>query len=701
MKTFLAGLILPFIVGVSTFGDTLTVTKHDDSGPGSLRDTIAAAVSGDTIVFDLPTPDTITLTTAGLLIDKDLTITGPGADELTVARSSATGTPAFIIFDITQGTFTMSGLTISNGDGGMSPFGGGMHTLFADTTVSGCHFTNNRGAMGGGFASEALGNNTLSFCTFTGNVATVSGGGVYVGGNTNLSHCTISDNTATYAGGGIAVYDFATVSYSTISFNSLPSEPASTTADGAGIYNVGYVTIRHSTITTNHNYRGNGGGISSPAPQLDVSDSTFYGNTAQGDGGAIWNGGPTTLTDCTVTNNTASEDSPYDSDLGGGGVANLADLGGSVTVKNTIIAANQSPIHPDVVTAGSFPQILSDGYNLVGDGTGGDITPATGDQIGTEAAPIDPMLEPLADNGGSTETCALLPGSPAIDVGDPNAPQRDQRNYDRSNAPDIGAFELGATIPETLGNISTRVVVGAGDEALIGGLIVSGTHPKPILLRGIGPSLALGGKLADPVLELHDSAGDVIASNDNWQSNSNQQEIVDTGLAPNDPLEAALLLTLDPGAYTAIVRGANGGTGIALVDAYDRDVTTDSVFGNISTRGLVQSGDNVMIGGFIILGSLDETVLVRAIGPSLSDLGVDGALEDPLVELHDSNGDVLMTNDNWRDTQEAEIEGTGLEPSDDAESAILSTLAPGGYTAIVRGVGNTGGVALVEVYRLN
>jgi hypothetical protein len=311
------------------------------------------------------------------------------------------------------------------------------------------------------------------------------------------------------------------------------------------------------------------------------------------------------------------------------------------------------------------------------------------------------MLKPLENNGGRTQTCALIPGSPAVDVGEPDAPPIDQRGYDRVNAPDIGAFELGATIPKTLGNISTRVVVGAGDEALIGGLIVSGTHPKPILLRGIGPSLALGGKLADPVLELHDSAGDVIASNDNWQSNSNQQEIVDTGLAPNDPLEAALLLTLDPGAYTAIVRGANGGTGIALVDAYDRDVTTDSVFGNISTRGLVQSGDNVMIGGFIILGSLDETVLVRAIGPSLSDLGVDGALEDPLVELHDSNGDVLMTNDNWRDTQEAEIEGTGLEPSDDAESAILSTLAPGGYTAIVRGVGNTGGVALVEVYRLN
>jgi hypothetical protein len=170
------------------------------------------------------------------------------------------------------------------------------------------------------------------------------------------------------------------------------------------------------------------------------------------------------------------------------------------------------------------------------------------------------------------------------------------------------------------------------------------------------------------------------------------------GLSPTNPLESALLVTLDPGAYTAIVSGANDGTGIALVEAYDLDRTTDAKLANISTRGFVQTGDNVMIGGFIILGSAEEDVLIRAIGPSLP-LADD--LADPLLELHDADGSILATNDNWRDTQEAEIEATGLAPTNDAESAIVSTLAPGNYTAIVRGVGDTTGLALVEAYALN
>ena len=605
MKMFLSGISFLLTLSAAAFGDTVTVTNHDDNGPGSLRDTIAAAASGDTIVFDLPTPDTITLTTAGLLIDKDLTITGPGPDDLTIARSSAEGTPAFIVIDVSQGAITISGLTISNGDGGMTPYGGGMHTaIVVLATVSNCHFTNNRGAMGGGFSSEGLGNSHLSSCTFTGNLATISGGAVYVGGTTTLSRCTISGNSATYGGGGIAVYDFVTVSNSTISDNFVLADPASEQGYGGGIYNAGYVTILRSTIANNQNGRGNGGGIHNEGPQLNVSDSTFYGNTAQGDGGALWNGGPAILTDCTVTNNTASEDSPYDNDLGGGGVANFTDLGASVTLKNTIIAANQAPNHPDVVTeASAFPEILSDGYNLIGDGTGGEITPATGDQIGTEDAPIDPMLEPLASNGGPTQTCALLPGSPAIDLGDPAAPATDQRGYNRVDAPDIGAFELGATIPETLANISTRLLVETGDNVLIGGFIVTGTHSKSVLLRAIGPSLMLDGKLADPVLELHDSSDAMIATNDNWQTNANKQEIIDTGIPPTDPKESALLVTLDPGAYTAILLGSNNSSGIAVVEAYDLDRTTDAKLANISTRGLVQAGDNVMIGGFIVVGT--------------------------------------------------------------------------------------------------
>jgi hypothetical protein len=254
------------------------------------------------------------------------------------------------------------------------------------------------------------------------------------------------------------------------------------------------------------------------------------------------------------------------------------------------------------------------------------------------------------------------------------------------------------TLTANLANISTRLLVETGDNVLIGGFIVTGTSSKSVLLRAIGPSLSLDGKLANPILELHDASGAVIATNDDWQTNSNKQEIIDTGIAPTDPLESALLFNLDPGAYTAIVSGASNGTGIALVEAYDLDLTTDSKLANISTRGFVQTGDNVMIGGFIILGNEDENVLIRAIGPSLP---LADTLADPLLELHDADGSILAMNDNWRDTQEAEIQATGIPPTNDAEAAIISTLAPGNYTAIVRGVGDTTGLALVEAYALN
>jgi hypothetical protein len=254
------------------------------------------------------------------------------------------------------------------------------------------------------------------------------------------------------------------------------------------------------------------------------------------------------------------------------------------------------------------------------------------------------------------------------------------------------------TLTANLANISTRLLVETGDNVLIGGFIVTGTSSKSVLLRAIGPSLSLDGKLANPILELHDASGAVIATNDDWQTNSNKQEIIDTGIAPTDPLESALLFNLDPGAYTAIVSGASNGTGIALVEAYDLDLTTDSKLANISTRGFVQTGDNVMIGGFITLGNEDENVLIRAIGPSLP---LADTLADPLLELHDADGSILAMNDNWRDTQEAEIQATGIPPTNDAEAAIISTLAPGNYTAIVRGVGDTTGLALVEAYALN
>lgn len=262
-----------------------------------------------------------------------------------------------------------------------------------------------------------------------------------------------------------------------------------------------------------------------------------------------------------------------------------------------------------------------------------------------------------------------------------------------------------------LANISTRLAVGTGDNALIGGFIITGTQATKIILRAIGPSLSqfgIPGALADPTLELHGSTGELLGTNDDWNfsqpggilTGSNSYDIQNSGFAPSNQSESAILATLSPGAYTTIVRGKNNTTGVALVEAYDLEWGVDAKLANISTRGFVQTGDNVMIGGTIVRGSTDSTVLIRAIGPSLANLGVSNALSDPTLELHDGNGALMNSNDNWRDTQQAEIEARGLAPTNDLESAILATLSPGGYTAIVRGKNDTTGVAVVEAYEL-
>jgi hypothetical protein len=252
-----------------------------------------------------------------------------------------------------------------------------------------------------------------------------------------------------------------------------------------------------------------------------------------------------------------------------------------------------------------------------------------------------------------------------------------------------------------LGNISTRLRVETGDNALIGGFIITGTQPKRGIVRAIGPSLSssFSGALADPVLELRDSSGGLIRSNDNWRTDQ-QAEIMATGIPPTNDLESAIVATLpaNNSAYTAIVRGTNNGTGIGVVEAYDLDRTVDSKLSNISTRGFVQTDNNVLIGGLIVLGQNPLRVLVRAIGPSLP---VAGALGNPTMELRDGNGALIASNDNWRSDQEAEIIATSIPPANDLESAIVRDLTPGNYTAIVRGVNNTTGIGIVEAYSLN
>ena len=275
----------------------------------------------------------------------------------------------------------------------------------------------------------------------------------------------------------------------------------------------------------------------------------------------------------------------------------------------------------------------------------------------------------------------------------------------------ISVFQDTTPAPADLfGNISTRAYVGDGDNVLIGGFILDGlpTNTKRLMIRAIGPSLTqfgVPGVLSDTTLEVHDASGNV-TTNDNWKINdltgaSQQAEIEATGIPPGNDLESALVMTLPAGqSVTAIVRGKDGAAGVGLVEVYDLAQNVPAKLANISTRGRVDSGDNVMIAGVIILGSKSAQVVLRAIGPSLASFGVPNPLEDPVLELRDTNGGLITSNDNWQE-HEAEVNATSLAPTDPRESVIVASLYPANYTAIARGKNGATGVALVEAYYLN
>ena len=263
---------------------------------------------------------------------------------------------------------------------------------------------------------------------------------------------------------------------------------------------------------------------------------------------------------------------------------------------------------------------------------------------------------------------------------------------------------LGYDPKATLANISTRLPVGADPDALFAGFIVSGSDNKKVIIRAIGPSLTangtpLAGRLADPILELHD-ASTTLETNDNWGDSPNKQQIIDSTVAPTNSLESAIIRSVPPGTYTAIERGVNNGTGIGVVEVYDLDPAANSRLVNISTRGSVQTGNDILFAGMAVTGAGSQKVIVRALGPSLNN--VPGKMSDPTMELHDGNGGTLEVNDNWVDSpnKQAIIDST-VAPPNNLEPAIVRTLTAGIYTAVVRGVNNGTGIAVVEVYALN
>jgi CSLREA domain-containing protein len=672
-----------------------------DRGPCTLRAAIqeANAFAGtDTIQFNIPLSDsnctngvcTIPVPTALPDLSADTTITGPGADKL-VVHATADGNNPFRVFNVTvASTVTMTGLTIS---GGALPGNG----------------------SGAGIQNANSATVNINSCVVTGNFAINGGGGIFNNaGMVNISRSTFKSNSTT--GGGAAIAN------SSGSVNAIDSTfIANMTVSGGGrgaISNAtGGTTITNCTFSGNSSSEGgalagNGSGV------VTVINSTFNGNSSTlGGGGAIaLFSGTINVNNCTITGNTAVN-SPN------GGAGGISKPGtGTINVTSTIIASNSATgFNTTQDVSGAFS---SHGFNLVGKTNGSTGFTAATDRTGTDASPLDAKLDPngLQDNGGPTKTIALLANSPAIDNGTRAALPVDlftdqrgagfARTVDDQKIPnpaggdgtDIGAFEV-QTVGSVLGNISTRVRVLTGDNALIGGMIATGTAPKKVIIRALGPTLTdlgLPGALSDPTLELF-QGNSPVGVNDDWKNGSQQLEIANSGFAPNKDAESAIIATLTPNQnYTAIVRGKNGETGIGVVEAFDLDQAAPSKLANISTRGFVDVDDKVMIAGLIVIPANGGSVkvLVRALGPTLGDFGVPGSLADPTLDLVSSNGTVIRSNNNWKTSQQTEIEAAQLGPAHEEEAALVEFLPPAAYTAIVRGNNRTTGVGLVEVYNI-
>ncbi len=695
----------------------IVVTSTADSGAGSLRDALprATVITFDPVVFGTANaPHVIELASALPLIKSSLTITGPGADLLTVHANAKND----LVFGIsgTSSLHPVVGITALTLRGDYDD----MECSQADLTID--HVTL-RDAVSGGGGLEALSSTIhISNSLVTGNMGLGAG---FDSCTVFLDSTTISNNSG---GKGAAIFNFQ-----------------------------GSLTATNCTISGNTN---NASAELSPSiiygdtsSFMQFSNCTVTGNSAPNNGYTFFNTNLSLLQlfSCTIAGNQT----PHSA---------MAKDNTTIEVANTIIRDGGLTF----VTSGNGNSVKSDGYNLCGDNGEGFLT-AAGDRPNTTADLL--KLGPLQDNGGPTFTCALLAGSIAIDKGNTKL-TTDQRGLPRpvddpgsasggGNNSDIGAFELqlpAATPtptgspkatptatptakptatptakptatptakptatpsppPGILNNISSRLQVGTGENVLFAGFTIQGTGSKKVFIRAAGPSLTqfgIAGALSNPQLELHNSSN-LIATNDNWQTTQlggvitadQAAAIQNSGLAPTDPAEPAIIATLPPGAYTAIVQGAGGGVGVGTVELYDLSQNNGANLTNISTRGFVQLGENVLIGGFTVANQ-SVNVIVETTGPSLHSFGVANALDDPQLELHDANG-TIAANDDWQSTQiggvitanqSGAIMQSGLAPSNPAESALIARLSPGSYTAIMRGANNTSGVGVIAIYVL-
>jgi hypothetical protein len=614
-------------------------------------------------------------------------------------------------------------------------------------TITNSQVVNNAARHGGGIYVFAHSNLTITDSQVTANMADNGmtgnnyGGGILNNGTLSLTNVTLNGNevveTANYndtrGGGGIANLAGATATVTKGAINNNKGR------EGGGILNRGGLTI--TDITMDQNHGGVGGAIlNNPAASevLTVTGSTLSGNTigvsefyvVTPRGAAIYNqNGKVQMTNSTLSGNAGGQaftdhegnvtlvNVTMANNPNGGLGSDQSPNSSVMNVKNTV-AANNGSRNCGPILFNTF----TGQFNLATDST------CTWSGPGNQVVP-DANLGALAPNGGLTQTHLPGPGSAVIDnATSSGAPATDQRGIPRPQgaADDIGAVEVQppatptptpTATPGLVANVSTRLPVGTGDNVLIEGFIVQGPPDasKKIIVRAIGPSLVSFGvadALTNPTLEIHDANSATIATNNDWRNTQvgglitadQSMEIANSGLAPANDLESAIIANLGPGSYTAVVRGLGDTTGTGVVDAYDLSASSPVRLANIATRGLIQPGDQLMIAGFIIQNGQLRAV-VRAIGPSLAAFGINNALTDTTLQLRDQNGAIVVEDDDWKlrsdgSSQQAELEATGLQPSDDREAAFVTTLQPGQYTAQVRGKPEGTGIGVVQVYFL-
>ena len=578
------------------------------------------------------------------------------------------------------------------------------------------------GGNGGGIFNEATASGTmaqltLTNCTLSGNSATSAGlfggagGAIYNSGQTSgearteLEDCTISSNNAPSAG-GIYNRNFSAAALVTLR----------NTVLRAGTIGANFINADGTFLSLGHNLSNDAAaGSDESGPGGYLNHASDIRNTDPVLGPLQNNGGPTfthALLSGSPAINGGEDTGDSEVDQRGFLRTGMNDIG-AFEFAGTDPAPTPTPSPTPTATATATPTATATATPTA---TATATATSTSTATPTATATATPTATPTA-TATATATATPKPTATATATATPKpTATATATSTPKATATATATATAAATATATptstpvpsasprtlLANIATRLRVETGDNVLIGGFIVTGTQDKKVLLRGIGPSLAnfgVQGTLPDPTLELYDSDG-LLISNDNWKE-AQRVEIEATGIAPTHDLEAAIVATLpaNGASYTVAVRDAGNSTGIGLVEVYDLDNSVDSQLANISTRGLVQTGDDVLIAGTIILGNTPQKVLVRAIGPTLPFSGV---LSDPTLELRDGNGLLIAANDNWRSDQEAEILATLIPPANAFESAIVATLPANGasYTFVVRGVKDTTGIAVVEVYAL-